>query len=93
MKMRVCALLLAAAPLTAFAQQPSMAQMFMKQMDGNGDGKVTLEEFQKPTEGQFRKMDTNGDGVIDSSEAEVFATEMQQRLQQMRQQGGHGQYR
>lgn len=93
MKLRVCAFLLATAPFTALAQQPSMAKLFMMQMDADKDGKVSLAEFQKPTEAQFRRMDKNSDGFVDDGEAEAFSKIMEQRLEQMRQKAGHGQQR
>ena len=89
--------LLVAAALPVFAQQqggdmPSPSQMFMQQMDANQDGAVTLEEFQKPTNEQFKYMDKNGDGRVTGDEAEAFHQEMQQRMQQMQQQQGGGQH-
>jgi len=41
---------------------------FMAHEDANGDGKVTMEEFQGP-EGDFEFFDKNSDGVIELSEA------------------------
>ena len=70
--------------------------------DANKDGKVTLEEFQAPTEAelqameqQFKYMDKNGDGALTTDELEIFMQEMQQRMQQMQQmqqQGGGNPY-
>ena len=101
MKPVIPALLLAAAFPVAAQQpgsdMPSPSQMFMQQMDANQDGAVTLEEFQQPTNEQFKYMDKNGDGRVTADEAEAFHAEMQQRMQQqmqqMQQQGGgqHGQ--
>ena len=78
-----------AAPLAAQTPaQPSMSEMFMKQMDENKDGKVSKEEFLKPNEAQFKHMDKNGDGGIDKAEVDAFAEEMRQRMMQMQQQQG-----
>lgn len=70
----------------AFAQMPhgmpNLGDMFLKQFDANHDGKVTRDEFIKPTEAQFDHMDTNGDGAVDASELETMQTEMMQRMQQ-----------
>ena len=93
-------LLVLAAPLAAQPKDmPPPSQMFIQQMDTDGDGKVSLQEFLKPSEMQFRHMDKNGDGYISEEEAEAFHQEMQQRMQQMQQQmkqrggqpGGYGQ--
>lgn len=75
-------------PFCALAQNspenmPDMGALFLQQMDGNGDGKVTLEEFSKPVEMKFRAMDYNHDGVITAEEARQFARMMMQRMQQM----------
>ena len=96
MKILITAALLAvAAPLAAQtaggkAQNPSDA--FMGRFDANQDGKVTLEEFKTPQikmlEQQFTFMDKNTDGSVDNVEIDAFAKEMQQRMEQMRQQGG-----
>ncbi len=69
-------------------QRPDPARMFMQGADLNQDGRVTLEEFLKPGEEQFKRMDRNHDGAITADEAEQFSREMQQRMQQMRQQQG-----
>lgn len=99
MKPIVTALLLCAA-LPVMAQQPganapSPTQMFMQQMDANQDGQITLEEFQRPTNEQFKYMDQDGNGAVTAEEAEAFHQQMQQRMQQrmqqmqqMQQQGG-----
>ena len=62
---------------------PDMGALFLQKMDGNGDGKVTLEEFSKPVEMKFRAMDYDHDGVITAEEARKFARMMMQRMQQM----------
>ena len=84
--------LLLAVSLPVAAQQPggamggSPSQMFMQQMDANQDGSVSLEEFQKPTNEQFKYIDKNGDGNLTADEVETFHQEIQQRMQQMQQQ-------
>lgn len=107
MKSLLTGLLLAVAlPVAAQqgANQPPNPEMFMQMKDTNKDGKVTLEEFQAPTEQQlqameqqFKYMDKNGDGVLTADELEIFMQEMQQRMQQMQQmqmqqQGGNMPY-
>ncbi|WP_371369308.1 EF-hand domain-containing protein [Pseudomonas sp. QL9] len=43
-------------------------QQFFKQMDTNGDGKITHDEYMANAERQFKRLDTNHDGVIDQNE-------------------------
>ena len=45
-----------------------MPKAFLQAEDGNGDGKVTADEFKGP-KGDFTFFDKNGDGVIELSEA------------------------
>jgi len=40
----------------------------MKQLDANGDGKVTMEEGEAYFRKLFAKLDVNGDGVLDATE-------------------------
>ncbi len=79
-----------AAPLYAQPPQGNPSQMFLQTFDANNDSRVSKDEFVKPQvqqiEKQFDYMDKNHDGVIDQSEADAFAKEMQQKMQQMRQQ-------
>jgi uncharacterized low-complexity protein len=48
----------------------------MARMDADGDGNVTREEFMKGHEAMFDKIDTNGDGVIDSAERAAQMSKM-----------------
>lgn len=65
MKTPAWLLLLASAP--AFAQYASPAA-YLRQMDSNGDGKVSEAEYLDYMTAGFRRMDTNGDGELDASE-------------------------
>lgn len=69
---------------------PDPGQTFVKNLDTDGDGQVSLEEFEQPTEESFAAMDTNGDGTADAAEAaayfEQMQAEMQERMRQMQQQ-------
>lgn len=65
--------------------QPNMTDMLM-QLDTDGNASVSLEEFLKPYEMQFRHLDQNGDGGISKAEAEQFVQQMRQHMEQMRQQ-------
>jgi uncharacterized low-complexity protein len=40
----------------------------MKNMDADGDGNISKDEFMKGHDAMFGKMDANGDGVIDADE-------------------------
>ena len=40
----------------------------MEMLDGDGDGKVTREEFDEKHAAMFERMDANGDGAIDADE-------------------------
>ncbi len=74
---------------TAFAQpapqMADMSKMFFEHLDSNKDAKVSLQEFQKPTDMQFKAMDKNNDGSVDQAEFKEFNAKMMQRAQQMRQ--------
>lgn len=63
-----------------------MAQGFIQQLDADKDGKVSLQEFTKPSEQQFRQMDRSGDGFVTAEEAQAVAKDMQQRVQEMQKQ-------
>ena len=55
-----------------------------KELDKNGDGKVSLEEMPEDRRERFGRMDTNGDGFIDQDEQKAMA----ERMRQFQQQGG-----
>lgn len=60
-----------------------------KDMDKNGDGKVTVDELDEHAQPFFSRMDTNGDGFVDEAEHKAN----QERMRQMRmQQGGGGDF-
>lgn len=42
--------------------------MRLRQLDTNGDGAVTRDEFMKPRQDRFAALDKNGDGSLDASE-------------------------
>ena len=61
---------------------PDMGAMFLRQFDANNDGKVTRDEFIKPSEAQFERMDSNHDGAVDAAELDAMKAQMMQRMQQ-----------
>lgn len=56
-------------------------------MMGDGDAKVTKEEFLKRSEARFARMDANKDGVIDASDREKMREKMHECKEMM---GGMG---
>lgn len=78
----------------AFAEDPpqgSPGAAFIKALDANADGNVSKDEFTQPQlqqiVKQFDYMDKNHDNQINVGEAESFAQEMHQHMQQMQSQG------
>lgn len=67
------------------AGQQSMGDMLFPMMDKDGDGKLTLAEFQSIGGGgspedaveSFRQMDEDSDGSVSRAEAEAFFTHLQ----------------
>jgi Ca2+-binding EF-hand superfamily protein len=47
------------------------------QFDKNRDGKLTKDELPEQMQGFFDRMDTNGDGVVDSAELAELRRSMQ----------------
>jgi len=86
--MRKILIAFALASSPALAQQPQMPdleKMFFEQFDTNKDGKVSKEEFLRPTEAQFDHMDRDKNGMLDAAEVKAFNDEMKQRMQEMQQ--------
>ncbi len=55
-----------------------------KELDKDGDGKVSLDEMPEDRRVRFGRMDSNGDGFIDQQEQQA----MTERMRQFQQQGG-----
>ncbi len=51
---------------------PMMMRMIFSLMDADGDGKLTLQEFQAAHERIFKAMDTDHDGTVTLQEMEAF---------------------
>ena len=73
-------------PQSGPANMPDMGELFLQQLDENGDGKVTLDEFRKPTDENFQIMDRDKNGEVTAEEARNFARVMMQRQHYMQQQ-------
>jgi Ca2+-binding EF-hand superfamily protein len=55
---------------------------FLRRMDANGDGKISLAEMQQGQAAMFARVDTNGDGKIDGAELDALPNErMAERLE------------
>jgi hypothetical protein len=51
---------------------PMMMRMIFSLMDADGDGKLTLQEFQAAHERIFKAMDTDHDGTVTLEEMQAF---------------------
>ena len=56
-------------------------------MMGNSDARLTREQFMQHARERFTRMDSNGDGVIDSSDRQKMQAHMRECMQMM---GGMG---
>jgi hypothetical protein len=53
-------------------------QQHMQEMDSNGDGNISKQEFLANCEKRFARMDSNGDGQISPQEREQMKAKMMQ---------------
>ena len=76
----VCAAFLLAASGSAFADHhiKGEQQHSMKELDTNGDGMISKEEFMKHHEMMYEKMKKNSKGMVDIKELEAMHKGMQQ---------------
>jgi Ca2+-binding EF-hand superfamily protein len=51
---------------------PMIARIIFNLMDADGDGKLTLQEFQAAHERIFKAMDTDHDGAVSFEEMQAF---------------------
>ena len=68
MTRRLLAILLAAFVPPAAAQYASSTQDYLGEFDRDGDGRVSLVEYQDKLSDVFLQMDTNGNGIVDLDE-------------------------
>jgi Ca2+-binding EF-hand superfamily protein len=68
MILRHLAGLLAAFALPVSAQYASSTQDYLGEFDRDGDGRVSLVEYQDKLSDVFLRMDVNGNGVVDLDE-------------------------
>jgi EF hand len=54
------------------AMSPTMMHIIFSLMDADGDGKLTLQEWQAAHERIFKAMDTNHDGIVTMEEMVIF---------------------
>lgn len=79
----------------ALAQEPpadapkSPTEAFMKELDKNGDGQVSLDEVKAPQQQRFKETDANGDGSISTDEAsDAFAKQVPpEMMEEMKKRG------
>jgi len=83
----------AEAPAQAEHDYSEMAKNLIAKFDTNKDSKVSMEEFTKPGQEQFKGIDQNSDGSLTEDEAkaaiekEIAArTEQMEQMRQMQQQ-------
>jgi Ca2+-binding EF-hand superfamily protein len=68
MKTKLTALILMIASTLMAAPQGERRARGFDKLDSDGDGQVTLAEFNQAHEARFTKLDSNGDGVLTSDE-------------------------
>jgi Ca2+-binding EF-hand superfamily protein len=66
-----------AGPATRPGGRPDPAERF-KQMDRDGDGKITKSEVPPQMQQHWKRMDANGDGVVDQQEQAAIIKRMRQ---------------
>jgi Ca2+-binding EF-hand superfamily protein len=54
------------------AMSPTMMHIIFSLMDADGDGKLTLQEWQAAHERIFKAMDTDHDGTVTLEEMQAF---------------------
>lgn len=60
-------------------QMQQKMQQHMKEVDTNGDGNISKEEFMANCEKRFAKMDANGDGQITAEERQQMRAKWKQQ--------------
>lgn len=75
LSMIVALFVLTAVPASATAQDGPMAQM-----DHNGDGIISEQEWMDSAKARFDKLDTNHDGALDPQELQQARDNLRQRF-------------
>lgn len=61
---------------------PDPGETFLRNLDKNADGAVSLDEFTQPAIESFQRMDQNSDGQVSADEARAFFDQMHQQMQE-----------
>lgn len=61
---------------------PDPGESFVNNLDKDGDGSVSAQEFEQPTVESFGRMDADGDGLATKEEAAAYFADMKQQIQQ-----------
>ena len=73
--------LLAGAPFAAADDtRPKAGEAFLHHYDSNGDGRVSLDEYQAPAAKQFMLIDLDGDGSITAEEATAYVDKIRNEM-------------
>lgn len=58
-------------------------KQWASELDADGDGKISKEEYLKAAEERFNKMDKGGDGFIDAEDQQSMKEKMKERMEKM----------
>lgn len=69
-------------------QIPSSGADYIARYDQNGDSVLTVDELPERARGRFSQMDANGDGKIDTAEADALVQRLREMVKRFREGGG-----